>query len=123
MYEELKGALAKMKICLSLAMIGLLGILTGCNLFINEKMPIQMIAFNSLTKEEENKIPVSPKDSVVNKVTVSEELGKQLGDKFTGHIIYTVTFNNTEDASNGRLVVYINKDRKTIIGKGYEKTK
>ncbi|MGR3764077.1 hypothetical protein [Rossellomorea sp. NS-SX7] len=110
-----------MKNCLSLAMICLLGILTGCNLFKNEQLPIELIAFNSLTREEEDKIPVSPKDSVVAKVTVSEQLGKQLGDKFTGKTIYTVTFNSTEDASNGRLVVYINKDKETVIGKGYEK--
>lgn len=80
-----------------------------------------MTAFNSLTREEENKIPVSPKDSDVEKVTVSEQLGKQLGDKFIGKTIYTVTFNNIEDETNGRLVVYINNVKETVISKGYEK--
>ena len=82
-----------------------------------------MVAFNSLTREEQNKIPVSPKDSVVDKVTVDEEMGKQVGDEFIGKTIYTVTFRGTEDETNGRLVVYLHKDRDTVIGKGYEKRK
>jgi hypothetical protein len=94
--------------------------ITGCDLFKNDKLPIEMVAFNNLTNEEQNKIPVSPKDSVVNEVTVSEELGQKLGGKFIGKMIYTVTFNHTEGDSLGKLVVYIAKDKETVIGKGYE---
>jgi hypothetical protein len=98
-------------------------LITGCNLFKNDKLPIEMIAFNYLTNEEQNKIPVSPKDSVVKEITVREELGQKLGKKLIGKTIYTVTFNHTEDDSSGKLVVYIAKDKKTVIGKGYEKKK
>lgn len=96
-------------------------ILTGCNVIQNEKLPIEMVAFNSLTREEQKKIPVSPKDSVVDKVTVDEELAKQVGNEFAGETIHRVTFKGTEDEMNGRLVVYLHKDRDTVIGKGYEK--
>lgn len=112
-----------MKTYISLVMICLIFLISGCNLFDNDKLPIEMVAFNSLTKEEQNKIPVTPKDSVVSDVTVSEELGKQLGGKLIGKTIYAVTFNNTEDNSLGNLVVYVGKDKETIIGKGYEKKK
>ncbi|MED1862366.1 hypothetical protein P4V41_02670 [Fictibacillus nanhaiensis] len=98
-------------------------LITGCNLFKNDKLPIEMIAFNYLTNEEQKKIPVSPKDSVVKEITVSEELGQKLDKKLIGKTIYTVTFNHTEDDSSGKLVVYIAKDKKTVIGKGYERKK
>lgn len=94
--------------------------ISGCNLFEPDKLSLEMVAFNSLTKEEQDKIPVSPKDSVVDEVMVSEELAEIFGDKFIGKSIYSVTFNNTEDKTNGRLVVYINKDKENVIGKGYE---
>ncbi len=82
-----------------------------------------MVAFNSLTNEERKKIPVSPKDSIVDNVIVNEELGEQIGVKYIGKTVYAVTFNNNEDNNNGRLVVYISKNKETVIGKGYEKKK
>jgi hypothetical protein len=98
-------------------------LITGCNLFKNEKLPIEMVAFNNLTSEEQNKIPVTPKDSIVKEITVSEKLGQKLGGKLIGKSIYSVTFNHTEDDSSGKLVVYIAKDKETVIGKGFEKKK
>ncbi len=67
-----------------------------------------------------NKIPVSPKDSIVGKVVVNEELANQIGDTYIGETVYVVTFNHTEDNNNGKLVVYISKNKGTVIGKGYE---
>ncbi|WP_052302347.1 hypothetical protein [Bacillus sp. SG-1] len=117
----LKGACLKMKNRLIPALLSLLLILTGCNFLENKKPPLEMVAFNSLTSEEKNKIPVSPKDSIVDKVTADKQLGKQLGDEYVGDTLYTVTFQGTEDETNGRLVVYININKETVIGKGYEK--
>jgi hypothetical protein len=58
--------------------ICLIFLITGCDLFKSDKLQIEMIAFNKLTKEEQNKIPVTPKDSVVKEITVNEELGKKI---------------------------------------------
>lgn len=85
--------------------ICLIFLITGCDLFKSDMLQIEMIAFNKLTKEEQNKIPVTPKDSVVKEITVNEELGKKLGGNFISKTIYTVTFNHTEENSSGKLVV------------------
>jgi hypothetical protein len=79
-----------------------------------------MIAFNSLTKEEQNKIPVSPKDSEVKKITVNDDLGDLIGDEFVGKKLYSVIFKHTETESLGNLKVYVELDKKTVVGSGYE---
>ncbi|RIW26567.1 hypothetical protein D3H55_23565 [Bacillus salacetis] len=93
-------------------------LIAGCN--NSNELPIEMAAYNSLTEEEAQLIPVSPKDAVVEKVLADEELGEKIGKEFIGQSIYTVTFNHTENEQNGRLIVYLEKDKKTIIGKGFE---
>lgn len=94
--------------------------LTGCNLFDSKnELPIEMAAFNSLTNEEKDLIPVSPKDSVVEKVTVNSE-NKSLIDKdYDKGEVYSVTFNNTETDSSGTLTVFVDLDKKTVVGKGF----
>ncbi|MCA1060178.1 hypothetical protein LCL96_14665 [Rossellomorea aquimaris] len=92
-------------------------LMSGCY----RQLSIEMVAFNHLSQEEKTKIPVSPKDSDVEEVTVGKGLGKHIGEKWIGRSIYKVAFNGTEDESLGRLVVYIDKDQKTVIGKEYER--
>ncbi|WP_144935487.1 hypothetical protein [Paenibacillus sp. 32O-W] len=94
--------------------------LSGCA-FQSQSMerPIEMVAYNSLTEEEEQLIPVSPKDSVVEKVTVNEDLATLLGSSYSGKEVYSVTFNHTETPSAGNFVVYVDLDKKTVIGKGF----
>jgi hypothetical protein len=42
-------------------------VLMGCNLIPSKNnLSIEMIAFNGLTDEEQDLIPVSPKDSIVD---------------------------------------------------------
>lgn len=87
--------------------------LTGCNLFDSKNdLPIEMVAFNSLTNAEKDLIPVSPKDSVVKKVSVIDNK-PLIGE------VYAVTFNNTETDSSGKLTVFIDLDKKTVVGKGF----
>lgn len=94
--------------------------LIGCNLFDSKNdLPMEMVAFNSLTNEEQDLIPVSPKDSVVEKVTVNSE-NKPLIDKdYDKGEVYSVTFNNTETDSSGILTVLVDLDKKTVVGKGF----
>ncbi|MCM3409198.1 hypothetical protein [Metabacillus litoralis] len=95
--------------------------ISGCNFFKGDKLPIEMVAFNSLTKEEQDKIPVSPKDSSVKKVTVNDELSEQLGNNLIDKRLYAVIFNGTETDSLGKLIVYVDLNKETVVGKGYEK--
>ncbi|MBS4224200.1 hypothetical protein [Lederbergia citrea] len=94
--------------------------LTGCNLFDSKKeLPIEMIAFNSLTDEERDLIPVSPKDSIVEKITINNE-NKSLIDKgYDKDQVYSVTFNNIETDSSGKLTVFVDLDKETVVGKGF----
>jgi hypothetical protein len=96
--------------------------ISGCNLLeVEESLTgIEMIAFNSLTNAEQDKIPVSPMDSVVQKITVNDDLGSRIGDEFVGKKLYSVTFNHTETESLGNLIVYVGLDKKTVVGNGYE---
>ncbi|MFD2212094.1 hypothetical protein [Metabacillus endolithicus] len=96
-------------------------IISGCNFFQGDNIPIELVAFNSLTKEEQDKILVSPKDSSVKKVTVNDELSEQLGNNLIGKRLYAVIFNGTETDSVGKLIVYVDLNKETVVGKGYEK--
>ncbi|WP_299094719.1 hypothetical protein [uncultured Metabacillus sp.] len=94
--------------------------LMGCNLVPSEnKLSIEMIAFNSLTDEEQDLVPVSPKDSIVEKISVNNE-NKSLIDKgYDKDQVYSVTFNNTQTDSSGTLIVFVDLDKKTVVGKGF----
>jgi len=91
--------------------------LIGCNLSSENKLPIEMVAFNSLNEDEVDRIPVSPKDSVVKKVKVDDDLAKVIGEDYKGEEIFSVTFNHTETESKGDLIVYVNHDKTRILGK------
>ncbi|WP_163539567.1 hypothetical protein [Gracilibacillus sp. YIM 98692] len=94
-------------------------ILTGCNLFDSKhNLPIEMVAFNSLTNEEKDLIPVSPKDSIVKKVAVNDDIESLIDNDYDKDHVYSVTFNNTETDSSGKLVVFVNLDKKIVVGKG-----
>ncbi|WP_059170454.1 hypothetical protein [Bacillus sp. FJAT-27445] len=101
-------------------LIVLFSTVMGCN-FIkpNGKLPIEMIAFNSLTDEEQHLIPVSPKDSIVEKITVSGENKSYIDKEYDKDQVYSVTFNNTETDSSGKLTVFVDLDKKTVVGKGF----
>lgn len=83
------------------------------------QLPIEMIAFNSLTDEESALIPVSPKDSIVKQVHVNDDIKKSIDKSYGKDQVYSVTFNNTETDSSGNIVVFIGLDRKTVLGKGF----
>ena len=73
-----------------------------------------MVAFNSLTEEEKDLIPVSPKASSVEKMTVSDENKLYLDKGYDNDHVYSVIFNNTETDSLGKLTVFIDLDKKQL---------
>lgn len=82
------------------------------------QLPIEMVAFNSLTDEERALIPVSPKDSIVKKVHVNDDIKKSIDKSYHKDEVYSVIFNNSKTASSGNLVVFIDLDGQTVLGKG-----
>lgn len=94
--------------------------LIGFNVFDSKKeVPIELVAYESLTNKEKHLIPASPKDSIVKKVTVNGEIKPNIDNKYDKDEVYSVTFHHTQTDSSGNLEVYIALDKKTVVGKKY----
>lgn len=103
-----------------LLIIWVIGTVSMYSTFKKEnKLSIEMVAFNSLTNEENTLIQVSPKDSIVKQIPLSDELKGSLDSNYTENQVYSVTFNNTETGTTGNLVVFVGLDKKTVLGKGF----
>lgn len=72
----------------------------------------------SLTDEERDLIPVSPKDSIVKQVPVNYDIKASIDVNYAKDQVYSVTFNNTESDTTGNLVVFVDLDKKQFLGKG-----
>ncbi|MCI1592992.1 hypothetical protein [Heyndrickxia oleronia] len=108
------------KLVLITILIVLSTTLMGCNLIQSkDSVPIELIAFNSLTDEEKDLIPASPKDSIVEKITVNDENKSFIDKNYDKDQVYAVTFNNTETNSSGKLTVFVDLDKETVVGKGF----
>lgn len=86
--------------------------------YAEPRVPLEMVAYGGLTAQEKSLIPVSPKDSHVRKMRVNEEIKPFIKPDYEHEFVYSVTFHHTETDSSGNLVVFIDVDRKTVIGKG-----
>ncbi|KMY50131.1 hypothetical protein [Peribacillus loiseleuriae] len=105
------------KLVLTPMLILLFVILMGCNLIPSKNnLSIEMIAFNDLTDEEQDLIPVSPKDSIVEKITVNNENISLIDKDYDKDQVYSVTFNNTETDSSGKLMVFVDLDKEAVVG-------
>ena len=92
---------------------------TGCSLNSKIETPIEMVAFACLSEEEKELVPVSPKDSMVQKVTVNGEIKPYLDQHYDQDEVYTVTFHRTATDLYEDLTVFISLDKKTVVGKGF----
>ncbi len=94
--------------------------LTGCGVLESKSnVPLEMVAYNSLSDEEKDLISVSPKDSSVEKVAVSQEVISMMDEDYDKDEVYSVIFNNTESETSGNLVVFLDLDKETVVGKGF----
>ncbi|XQY90145.1 hypothetical protein ACNRWW_11370 [Metabacillus sp. HB246100] len=95
-------------------------ILSGCNLsHSNDDVPIEMVAYSSLTDKETDLIQVSPKDSDVEKLSVNKKIRPFIDKDYNKKEVYSVIFHHSETESSGKLTVFIDIDRKTVVGKGF----
>ena len=93
---------------------------TACQLSNSQPLSLEMVAYNSLTDEESARIPVSPKDAIVELNEVNEENKKFINSDYESNKVFSVTFKHTETDLSGNLVVYIALDKKTVVGKKNE---
>lgn len=95
--------------------------LIACSPIAAEKeLPIELLAFNSLSDEEQELIPTSPKDSVVAKQAVSTENKSNIDSSYDEEEVYSVVFNNSATNTTGNLIVFIDLDKKNVVGKGFQ---
>ncbi|KMK75587.1 hypothetical protein [Alkalihalobacillus pseudalcaliphilus] len=77
-----------------------------------------MVAFNSVTEDEKTEfIPVSPKDSTVTKIKLTNEVKLFIDRSYNKLQVYEVIFNPKIDSAK-KLTVYVSLDKETVIGKG-----
>lgn len=106
-------------ICIAVLLVVLGSFMLG-GFFTDERKPsAEMVAFNSLSQEEQS-LMISPKDSSVQKVVVDEELGESLGKEHLGNTVYAVTFHHTETADSGNLIVFLDEEKEKVLGKGFD---
>lgn len=116
----MEGVIILKKLLLFLFLMFLYISLTGCGVWdLKSNTALEMVAFNSLTDEEKDLIPVSPKDSKVEKVAVSQENISMIDEDYEKDEVYSVTFNNTESLTSGNLVVFLDLNKETVVGKGF----
>lgn len=87
------------------------------------EQPIQLVAYNDLTDQERSLIPVSPKDSEVEIAAVDTYIKSMIDSAYTKKLLYKVTFNHTETLLNGNLVLFVDMDKKAIVGRGFDEKK
>jgi len=83
-------------------------------------LPLEMAAFNSLTKKEQSLITGSPKDSLIEKIAVTDQIKPLIDKNYSKSKILKITFNHTANELRGNLFVFIDTDKKTIVGKGFD---
>lgn len=99
-------------------------LLIGCSSMAAEKeLPIEMIVFNSLSDTEQELIPLSPKDSLVTKQAITTEIQPKIDSNYDEEEVYSVVFNDTATTTTGNLIVFIDLDKKRVVGKGFQEQK
>jgi hypothetical protein len=87
------------------------------------QIPLEMIAFNSFTDEEQSLIPTSPKDSIIEELEVNDKIRRMLNREYEKDTLYSITLNNTETDTTGPIVVYLSLDKETVLWKGFVDSK
>jgi hypothetical protein len=84
--------------------------LTGCGLTGQTGPAIEVIACGGLSEEEREWIPASPKDSIVEKITVSVEIRPYIGHGYGEDGVYAAAFNPAGTGSRGEPAVFVSLD-------------
>lgn len=103
-------------ICIAILLVVLGSFMLGEFSTDERKPSAEMVAYNSLSQDEQ-RLMISPKDSTVQEVVVDEELGESLGKELLGNTVYAVTFHHTETADSGNLIVYLNEEKEKVLEK------
>lgn len=94
-------------------------LLLGCNRQDESEASIELLAIQYLTEGEQNRTPVSPKDSNGEMMVEDAEVSECVGEEYKGKKIYAISFNHSGVSQEDNVVVYIDIDREALLEKAY----
>jgi hypothetical protein len=82
-------------------------------------LPIIQAAYDSLSVSEKKEINGDWRDANVDERVVTRQNGFLTDPNYDGKEVYVVTFSSKRSNVLGDINVYVSKDKKKVIGKGY----
>lgn len=93
-------------------------LMSGCAEDTTTANSKEMLAYNSLSDNDQKRIEVSPKNSTVKKIDVKDALVKVIDSDYSNDKAYEVVFTDSDTKKQGNVVVYLDDDGKEVIGQG-----
>lgn len=105
----------------NLLLLSIALVLAGCNASNASKpnLPIIQAAYDSLSVSEKKEINGDWRDANVDERVVTRQNGFLTDPNYDGKEVYVVTFSSKRSNVLGDIHVYVSKDKKKVIGKGY----
>jgi hypothetical protein len=120
----LGGVIKLKKIIVNLLLLSITLVLVSCNSSNssnanNPNLPIIQAAYDSLSVSEKKEINGDWRDANVDERVVTKRNGSLTDPNYDGKEVYVVTFSSERSNVLGDISVYVSKDKKKVIGKGY----
>jgi hypothetical protein len=115
------GVIKLKKIIVNLLLLSITLVLVSCNSSNanNPNLPIIQAAYDSLSVSEKKEINGDWRDANVDERVVTKRNGSLTDPNYDGKEVYVVTFSSKRSNVLGDISVYVSKDKKKVIGKGY----
>jgi hypothetical protein len=109
------------RIIVNLLLLSITLVLASCNSSnaSNPNLPIIQAAYDSLSVSEKKEINGDWRDANVDERVVTKQNGLLTDPNYDGQEVYVVTFSSKRSNVLGDINVYVSKDKKKVIGKGY----
>lgn len=93
-------------------------LMSGCTEDTTTANSKEMLAYNSLSDDDQKRIEVSPTNSTVKKIDVKDALVKAIESDYAKDKAYEIVFMDSKTNKEGNVVVYLDDRGKEVIGQG-----
>ncbi len=93
-------------------------LMSGCAEDTTTANSKEMLAYNSLSDDDQKRIEVSPTNSTVKKIDVKDALVKAIESDYAKDKAYEIVFLDSKTNKQGNVVVYLDDRGKEVIGQG-----
>jgi hypothetical protein len=105
-------------VCSLVLMFGLSGCNNSTKNTIKDSIPIQKIAYDSLSTNEKSEL--IKKEGIIEQKIVTKKIAHLTDDKYDGKKVYAVTFSSKNQVL-GDIIVYIDGATQKVVGRGFRK--